>query len=305
MKKLATIALLFFQLYSYAQESGDGNYTVGILPVTSVNNQADRYTSNVQSSLSNVFVEKTRFTVVDRAGFNQIAKERNLQKQEDFLNGSVVEQGKSLGAEYLISGNVNQINTRSYYKDKSKLDYDAATKQWYTRKYQVTAILVDLNVNVQIIDVATGAFKSNKSFSISHETEETGEAIAINNAVKRLEAYFRAWVNNAFPVYMKIIKVESTNRKGLPEKVLIKGGSDVDMAVNKGLLSNNSSELDVYIIDVLTVDGKELKRQVTIGKVRISEVQGEFSICKVRSGAEDIQKNINEGKTLFLKISRY
>ncbi len=133
MRLLTLVAFLLLQIHSYSQENADGNYTVGILPVTSVTNDAQMYTPNVQASLSKVFVEKTRFTVVDRTKFDQLAKESNLQKQEDFLNGAVVEQGKSLGAQYLISGNINQISKRAGNREKSKLDYDTYSKQYYTR----------------------------------------------------------------------------------------------------------------------------------------------------------------------------
>ena len=305
MKIFTIFFLLLFSMNSYSQELSDGNYTVGILPVTSETYETQSYNPNVHASLSKVFVEKSRFTVVDRAKFDQIAKERNLQKQEDFLNGAVVEQGKSLGAQYLISGNINSISKRAGNIEKSKLDYDVATKQFYTRKYLVYVTQVDIVINVQIIDVSTGVVKSNKSFVSTHETETSSEATAINNAVLGLEGYIRAWINDAFPVYMKIVRVESTNKKGFPDKVLIKGGKDVDLAVSKTFLFNNSSELEVFTFETLNVDGKEYKRQVSVGKVRIEEVQGEFSLCKVKNGAEEIQKRMNEGKPLLLKISRY
>src|SRR5437899_549664 len=117
--------LLAFSVKSFCQETPDGHYTVGILPVTSATSDAQIYTPSVQASLSKVLVDKTRFNVVERTKFDQIAKERKLQKQEDFLNGAVVEQGKSLGAQYLISGNINQISIRAGNIEKSKLDYDA------------------------------------------------------------------------------------------------------------------------------------------------------------------------------------
>lgn len=312
MRLSILVAFLLLQIHSYSQENADGNYTVGILPVTSVTNDAQIYTPNVQASLSKVFVEKTRFTVVDRTKFDQLAKERNLQKQEDFLNGAVVEQGKSLGAQYLISGNINQISKRSGNREKSKLDYDAYSKQYYTRKYQVYVTQIDVTINVQIIDVSTGIVKSNKSFTNTTEAETTSEATVINSAILGLEGYLRAWVNDAFPVFMKIIKVETTDKKGLPKTVLIKGGSDVDLAYRKdaGILygigkKNVSSELEVFENNVEMIDGKEYKRKIPVGKIKVVEIQGEFSICEVKKGAEEIQKKLNEGKTLFLKIISY
>lgn len=313
MRTLILLCLLLFQInFSYSQDNSTGNYTVGILPVTSVTGEGQTYTSNVQAIVSKVFVEKTRFTVVERTKLDQIAKERNLQKQEDFLNGAVIEQGKSLGAQYLISGNINQIAKRGGNIEKSKIDYDSYSKQYYTRKYQVYLTQIDFVINVQIIDVTTGLVKSSKSITSSAEAETTSQETVINSAIRGLEGYLKAWVNSAFPVYMKIVKVETTDKKGLPKTVLIKGGSDVDLAYRKdgGVLygigkKDVSSELEVYENVTEMIDNKEYTRKVTVGKIKVSEIQGEFSICEVKKGAEEIQKKLNEGKTLFLKIISY
>jgi len=311
MRLSILVAFLLLQIHSYSQGNTDGNYTVGILPVTCVTGDARIYISNVESRLSRVFTEKTRFTVVERSKFEQIKQERNLQKQEDFLNGDVVEQGKSLGAQYLISCGINQINKRSGYREKSKLDYDASSKQYYTRKYQVLVWQVDVIVNIDLIDVSSGIKKSSKIMTSSSEGEQQTEDVVTNKAIAGLEDYFRFWVNATFPVYMKIIKVETTDKKGIPKTVLIKGGNDVDLSYGKtsgvfGIGKKDvSSELEVFENASELVDGKEYKRIIAIGKIKIVEVQGEFSICEVKKGAEEIQKKLNEGKTLLLKIISY
>lgn len=312
MRKLFLFSFLVFWIVSHAQESPDGNYTVGILPVTAAASEDYAYISNVQAVISKVFVEKTRFTVVDRTKLDQLAKERNLQKQEDFLNGAVIEQGKSLGAQYLISGNISQITKRGGYRDKSKVDYDAYTKKYFTRTYQVYVTQIDVVVNVQIIDVTTGIVKSNQLITNTAEAETTSAETVTQNAVQGLEGYLKAWINSAFPVYMRIIKVESTNKKGLPKTVLIKGGSDVDLAYRKdaGIIygigkKDISSELEVYVNMTEVIDNKEYTRKVTIGRLKVTEIQGELSVCEVKKGAEEIQAKLNEGKTLFLKIISY
>jgi hypothetical protein len=291
----------------FCQDSDNGNYTIGILPVTTTDRSAYDYTMNVQNSISSVFSSKSRFTVVDRSKFEQIARERNLQKQEEFINSStIVEQGKSLGAQYLVSGNINQIGKAGGYKEKSKLVYDQYTKKLVAQKYNVYITEITLTVNVQVIDVATAAVKSTKSFSTVLQTETSSEATAMENAIKSLEMYYKAWINEHFPVYMKVIRIEKSGKKGLPEKILIKGGVDMDLSEsNKWVILNTSSELEVFEFESLVVDGKEYKRPVTIGRVKIDEVQGEFSICKVKNGAENIQKKLEEGKTLLLKIAQY
>ncbi len=291
------IAITFFLASAgAAQESTDGKYTVGILPATSTADNGWSYTSNLQSMISKVFVEKARFTVVDRSKFELLARERNLQKQEDFLNGFVVEQGKSLGAQFLISGNITQLTRSGRYVQRSRL----LTKEVYT-VYEMT---IGLSVNLQIIDVATGTVKSNKLLNRSVMSETTDEQLAVTNAIANLDGHLKAWVNDVFPVYMRIIKVESVTKKGLPDKVLITGGSDMDLQ-RSGFIFDTSSELEVFENEVMIVDGKEYRRAVVIGKIKLLEVQGDLSVCKVKSGAEQIQKKLADGKTLLLRISAY
>lgn len=52
-----------------------------------------------------IFGNDSRFILLDRKSSALINKERELQKNEDFLEGYVVAQGKGIGAQYLLSGN--------------------------------------------------------------------------------------------------------------------------------------------------------------------------------------------------------
>ncbi|MDX2048728.1 MAG: CsgG/HfaB family protein [Chitinophagaceae bacterium] len=297
MKKIIFSISLLLSINSYSQENSDGHYTLGILPVTSSIPGGDSYVENIQSIISSVFSGKTRFTVVDRSTFQEIARERNLQRQEDFINSrKIVEQGKTLGAQYLVSGNITSLSNSAGSVERTNIITG--------RKYTVYEISTTISLNVQVIDVETGKVKSNKPIVKTVKTETTNVQVAVSNAIKFLEGYLKAWVNDAFPVYMKIIRIESTDRKGLPETVLIKGGEEMDLS-KRGKIFTTSSELLVYENEIMVVDGKEYNREIEVGMIKISAVQGEFSVCKVKKGAEKIKKRITEGKTLLLKIISY
>jgi len=316
MKRLITIyiSLLFTFSYSNAQELGlQDNYTIGILPITVADYSSNSHKEAIYGIISKVFTGKSRFTVVDRAKLDQVARERNLQKQEDFIDGYIVEQGKSLGAQYLVSCNIIQISSSS---NKEKRKKTRSVKDPNTGKYVSEDYYVDMYVfqssvklNMQVIEVATGSVKSSKIITSSKtyetQTPKNGdEESVINSAVSETEGYLKAWANEVFPVEMKVMKVESLNKKGMPEKILIKGGADMDLQ-HSGWLINTSSDLEVYENEIIPMDGKEYTRKVPIGKVTIAETQGEFSVCKVKSGGETIQKKLNEGKTLYLRILNY
>ncbi|MBK8658053.1 MAG: hypothetical protein IPN22_04065 [Bacteroidetes bacterium] len=112
MKRIIAALLCIAALITNAQEASE-NLTIGIFPVTATDPAAKKYSAQIHSAISNVFAGKKRFTVVDRTKLDQLTAERDLQKQEDFLEGFVVEQGKSLGAQYLIQGNINQASAQS------------------------------------------------------------------------------------------------------------------------------------------------------------------------------------------------
>ena len=302
MRKLSTsIILILFSTFVFSQDNNnESSIKVGILPVTSTNTAYDSYTTTVQASITKSFAEKSRFTVVDRTKMDEVAKEKKLQKQEDFINSTfIAEQGKSIGAQYLVSANIMSITSK--WVKIAKTDYFSKP----IREYTVQGIQVYVQLNVQILEVATGSIKSNKTYTDGGTYESSNEDAIIGAVAGGFGGYFKSWINEVFPIQMKIIRIESKSRKGLPETVLIKGGAEMDLSVSKGFLSNNSSELEVYYNEVLTVDGKDMTRKIVIGKVRIDENQGEFSVCKVKSGAEEIQKKMDEGKTLYLKISHY
>jgi hypothetical protein len=66
----------------------------------------------LQSIVTECYVQDSRFDLVDRRATEAISKERELQKTEDFMDGYVVGQGKSIGAEYLLFGNYDLKTSR-------------------------------------------------------------------------------------------------------------------------------------------------------------------------------------------------
>lgn len=291
------IFFLFISSLCFSQEIGDNTIKIGILQVTS--NYNESYSFTLQAILTKVFSEKKRFTVVDRTKLNEVLKEKNLQKKEDFINGSfLAEQGKSIGAQYLVSTTINNIVYSTVTIEKQAF----LTNQ----KTYVSGLQVSINISFSLIDVATGSVKSGKSYQKSFQYESQNVDASITKTLNSFEGNIMGWLNDVFPVEMKIIRIESKDKHGKPETVLIKGGSDMDLRKNKTLIGLNiSSELDVYYNDILNVDGVNMTRKVVIGRIKISENQGEFSLAKVKKGAEEIQTKLDEGKTLLLSIVKY
>lgn len=60
-----------------------------------------------------------RFVLIDRNQLRLVEREQDLQKSEDFIDGYIVEQGKQIGADYILSGN---FNLETFYLDLSLSD---------------------------------------------------------------------------------------------------------------------------------------------------------------------------------------
>jgi curli biogenesis system outer membrane secretion channel CsgG len=97
MKKLLLSSILFLglNLLASAQQEKTG---VGIMSFTYVTSSASfQDVNSIQETVINAFVKTKRFNIVDRSKMDALQKEKDLQKSEDFIDGSVIQQGVSLG----------------------------------------------------------------------------------------------------------------------------------------------------------------------------------------------------------------
>ena len=119
MKKIILSITLFvgINFVTSAQEKT----SVGILPFTYIEGSATLQDVNsIQETIINAFVKTKRFNIVDRSKMDALKKEKELQKSEDFIDGYVIKQGISLGADYLISGHVISANAERMETSPSK-----------------------------------------------------------------------------------------------------------------------------------------------------------------------------------------
>lgn len=259
----------------------------------------------VQEMVTKQFVKSGRFDIVDRSKFQKVITELNVQKSEEFLNSKIVDQGKLLGAQYLVTGVVTQMNSTS--RDI------VSTKPPYTHSRLWDHLIT---VSYQVIDVETGkAIYSENINAENTAAHNASESDARDNAQCLLGRNIRYAVMKEFPQEIEIVKIEKTNKKGLPDEVLISAGTnffDADSKGNecdKGLIDKinifkkkDVVKLKAYQIEVLTVNGKEAKREKEIGTLKLKDVEGDFSVCEVTDGAKEIQEMMNSNQKVLLKI---
>lgn len=276
MKKIfnsITLLFMFVSTICFSQEKT----SVGILEFTYAKDGVEKeYVNSVQESVTNAFVKTRRFNIVDRTKMQQVQDEKNRQKSEDFIDGKVVEQGKSVGATYLVSGHIISAHAEEMKTDdgKGKITIDYKSK---------------LMISLKIIDVATGGLvasetiepKSGSSvvefFNIGSSTPSS----AMAKAIKKIEDKVDEFVGKNFPTYFSIAEIQKKNSNGAASEVLIAGGSG--FGLKKG------DRLKVAEIVEVTVNGNKTTRKKEIGELKVTKVEDEnFSICSVIEGGEII-----------------
>ena len=276
MKKkiISLVIFLGINFINHAQEK----IGVGIMPFSNLGSASNSDVVAIQEAVTNAFVKTKRFNIVDRTKMEVLKQEKELQKSEDFIDGKVVQQGVSLGAQFLISGKVTSVSKKSEYKERMKLD---GTK--------VNELVNDAQINFscQVIDVATGQVINSETFSTSGGGSFLGMSMAKNleeafsSSLESLSSDIDRWVGLNFPAIFSIVEIQEKDSKGNATKILIAGGSA--FGLEKG------ERLKVVEISVMEVNGKKLERKKEIGELKITKVEDEnFSTCSVKDGGIEI-----------------
>lgn len=269
MKKTVFTTALFltFNLLMNAQAE---KTSIGVLPVTSTDGHQYKETVAITEELSNAFVKTKRFVMVDRSKMDAIKHEKNLQKTEDFMDGSTIEQGKSLGAQFLISNTLNSYsNNGEVCKFALSLKViDVATGQILTSE---TIEAKGGSIGGSLTNAALGA-------NVANTNNPEG---ALKKALKDISGEIDKFVAKNFPATFAIAEISEKDSKGAAKTILISGGSD--MGLKKG------DKLKVVEVSEMEVNGKKMTRKKDLAEIKIVKVEdNNFSSCSVSNGGADI-----------------
>jgi curli biogenesis system outer membrane secretion channel CsgG len=290
MKALLTSAVLVF--FAATLSFGQEKTSVGILPFTYVQNSASIGNVNsIQETVINAFVKTKRFNIVDRSKMDALKNEKELQKTDDFIDGSVVDQGKNLGAAFLISGHVISAQSEQMRSDDGKGNVTISYK-------------AKLAISLKVIDVATGQVitsetiepKSGSTLGGMFGIGSSSASDAITKSITKIEEKIDEFVSRNFPIYFSIAEIQEKDSKGGASVILLAGGSG--FGLKKG------DKLKVVELTEMEVNGKKLTRKKEIGELKITNVEDEnFSICSVNTGGDIINSKF-EGKAKLQVITK-
>jgi curli biogenesis system outer membrane secretion channel CsgG len=297
MKKIQLFVIQLFAIgFSFCQQTD--KTSVGVLDFTSTMSISDEWKNSIQTCVVNGFNTAKRFVVVDRSQLSALNNERNLQKTEDFMNSSVeVKQAQSVGAQYIISGNISSATITSEFKS-------ATTGGEAPRTVSATIYKASFTVQLKVIDVSTGVVENSQIVTGSGSsgfvsgilgTATNGEeSKAVAEAMNGLTSNVDKWVGVAFPATFMIAEIQESDPSKGAKKLLLAGGSE--FGLTKG------ERLKVIEETTLSIGGKNTVRKKQIGELKIKEIEGEsFSVCSVTDGAMEILNAFNNKSKIYVQ----
>lgn len=274
MKK---ILFVFFAIATAWAATAQEKIPVAILPFTYAENAVDfQHVNTIQETVINAFVKTRRFNIVDRSKTDAIKREKELQKTDDFIDGSVVEQGRNLGAAYLVSGHILSARSEQMRSD------DGKGKVTITYKAK-------LSINMKVLDVTSGQVITSetiepKSGSVLGNLFGIGASTEIESfakAIEKIQTKIDEFVAKNFPVMFFIAEIQEKDGQGAATKILLAGGSG--FGLKKG------DKLKVVELTEFDINGRKVIRKKEIGEIKIEVVEDEnFSICSVTEGGMEI-----------------
>ncbi len=240
--------------------------------------------------------------MVDRTKMSDIDQERNLQRSEDFIDGKVVEQGKGLGAQYLITGNVN-----SYSNDGEvcKMNFsinvvDVATGQIintttidtkkgdHSKKIGKAGLLAGgliIASHIPVMGMAAMASAGSMAGGQPATTNVNKTNKVFQRSLSDISPQIQEFVDDNFPAIYSVVKIEKKSKKGKALSLLVACGRETGLEEGR--------ELKIVKLTEVEVNGKKVIRRQQIGMASIEKIEDQnFSICTVTDESEDIAANM-------------
>ena len=266
-KFLSLVAIMVIAISAFAQDPQKETVIVEEFVYTAQWKTASETTHGLRGVVLQAFIEKGRFNVVD-AEQNAVLKKLNETRKanteesvnaSNVLNAESAEVYKSLGAKYLIQGNVTIINS----------DW---VKKALSDEYNYRG---EINVTLTIHNIADGSIVGSEALVLTGYHDDSSE-LAVSGAVQGSKNDIMKFVDRQFPFTTHIEQVEKSNKKGEAQELYIVGGTE--MGVQKG---------QTFVVKLTKTIGSRTT-QVEIGKLKAKEVMDGLTLCVVTKGGLEI-----------------
>ena len=242
--------------------------TVAIMPIESNTNDYD-VSAIMAEQLAVALHTSGNYTVVERAKLGQILQESGFQQSGAVDSKSAVEVGKLAAAKYSLISQITMVkideNPKYKYTPNIKLIKKAVDK--YKARITMTCHLVD-NESGKDIMVS----------SIDASDTADDETAALHDACVKASKKVLEEIQKQNPFTARILEVHG-------DTLYIDQG--LDSGIRVGEIFDIAREGEPIMKNGMIV----AMTQIPIGKAKISEVNSEYSICKIVSSTEAVKKN--------------
>lgn len=279
MKKIL-LAIMFgiMALCTYAQSNTEGKEKVYIDYFSHSRDISNTMAEALRSKVIEGIHEMNRVVLIDVASDEALKKEA-IRRQKESAMGDVTtrsEEMKTLGARYLIQGQISSMTATRKKDDDGKIYYKGSVS--YTLK---------------VVDPSDGTLKGTQTFT--HEGLTGGRGDTSEEAILKTLDYVKLSMDDFVDEYFKIegtiVQIEEVKNK--KAKTVY-----IDLGKTKGVLE--SQKFLVYAeVDI----AGEISRK-EIGQLNVKEVlSAGRSLCKVTKGGEEIFR-LNQEGTKLIVVSR-
>jgi hypothetical protein len=236
--------------------------------------------SSIQELVTNSFIKRTDFRILDRSAMQAILQEIHTEQGEEFINSpKLVEDGKLTGAKYIITGIVT--------------------------RYDSTSAKAAVSFSLKIIDLETGESKFNDVISATYSgiltgtsgifDVSSGNGDATQHVLDKVSDQLKEDLRKVFPQNdIKIIKLEEVDSHGKLKKVIINKG-DETFTKKSGMMGfGGGNKLSVTSQETQNLGGKDYVVSTVLAYLELDEVKGQISIWKVNGTKDD-----KEGKKII------
>ncbi len=243
---------------------------IGVAPFKSAG--GTEHVSAIEDAVYDATLRLRGFSLMEKNKLEQI-KTGVGQANPD---AGALAQAKSLGAQYIITGNVL----------KASVETKPSNLPLGITNTNVSDLLFDLTV----VDVTSGEEIASNRFTGAGRGKT-----AFEDALKGLEPEIDKFIHDNLKSAVSIAQIEEKSSSGDAIRVLLVAGSLAGV--------KEHDEFRVYEITDLTVDGKKMHRKKTLGKIAVAKVEDEnFSVCIVKEGGADIAKKVESGAKVKCEI---
>lgn len=281
MKKLfiSAFSVLVASFSSFAAKP-----TVYIQEFSNPSGTKDAWVQSIRGAVLQGLQKSGRVTIVDAVAEQSRFDEemRRLKGNLDTQDLSTTEALKTLGAHYILTGDVNSVKVTSSTLSSGTVSYDA------TASYTLKVVNASDGAMVMTETYSLPANFAKGLLNVVTKAVAESEDAAVGNILGDATGSMKKFAAKAFPVVGSVEDVDQLSKNGKEVKTLYVGLGSED-----GLVKG--TKLDVKLEQKI---GKRTALK-TIGVCQVEEIAGDdISLCEVKKGGTEIKNAIDAGQTL-------